>query len=153
MLEDEADKDVVDGYGDGIDTHGSHGGAQAHLQEDVEEDHLQQVVDDVGCTKACAVLDVGLRTEDVAGAHVIVEHKAGDIACRPGDVDINDQLEQPVDGIMDGGDQHTHDGEAYHFAQGLAIKGDPKQLLTGHFDYLLYAAGTRIDVNGEAVGL
>ena len=27
MLEDEADKDVVDGYGDGIDTHGSHGGA------------------------------------------------------------------------------------------------------------------------------
>ena len=116
MLEDEADEDVIDGYGDGIDTHGSHGGAQAHLQEDIEEDHLQQVVDNVGHTEACAILDVGLRTEDVAGAHVIVEHKAGDIACRPRDVDIDDQLEQPIDGIMDGGDQHTHYGETNHLA-------------------------------------
>ena len=32
------------------------------------------------------------------------------------DIDINDQLEQPVDGIMDGGDQHTHYGETNHLA-------------------------------------
>ena len=73
---------------------------------------MQEVVDQMGATKADAVLGRGLLLEGEVGGQPVVHQEAEHVADGIGHVDIDPVLEDPVDGIVDGGCRGAHDAEA-----------------------------------------
>lgn len=98
----------------------------AEPEEGVEEAQLQEVVEDVGPGKAGTVLLVGIFAEGEMGREVVVGEETDDITDGEGDVDVDEVLQQPIDGVVDGDRQHTHDSEAEDLTKGLFLEQIPE---------------------------
>ena len=92
VLEDKAYQQEVDGNGNGIDANWGHLRAQSHPKEEVQQSHLEEVVDQVGSTKAGSVFGICLLMEDEVGRQVVVDDKSGNVSSCPCYVDIDNKL-------------------------------------------------------------
>ena len=119
VFEDEADDYEVGGDGDAEHGEGGQNGGNAHPEEEVEEAQLQEIVEDVGAGKACTVAGIGVLAEREVGGEVVVGKETDDIADGEGDVEIDEILQEPVDGVMDGDSQDAHYPKAEQLAKGL----------------------------------
>ena len=119
----ESDEEEVGGDGDGIDTEGCQLAAESHPEPEVEEGDLQAVVEEVGSAEADSVALGGFLVEGEMGGEIVVDEEAEDIADGIGDIDVEPVLQQPVEGVVDGGGDDTDDAEAQNFAQCFFLHG------------------------------
>ena len=122
MPEHEADQEEIDGNGDAEDAQGGCLVADTQAEEDVEEHHVEQIVDQMGTTEPNAVLGRHGLAEREVGGEIIVEQQTEQIAYRVGHIDIDPMLQHPIDGIMGKGGHGAHHAETDNLAESLTVE-------------------------------
>ena len=117
MFEYESHEHEIRRYGDGEHGDGRQLAAETEPQEEVEEHDMQEIVEEMRTAEADAVLRRGLLLEGEVGREVVVHQETEHVADGVGHVDVDPVLQDPVDGIMDGGCRGAHDAESYQFAK------------------------------------
>ena len=103
MFKGKSYEDEIAGHGDGEYGQWRKLPTQTNPQEEVEQHDVQTVVEQVGTTKAKAVLRGGLFLEREVGRQPVVHQETEPIADGIGYVHIDPVLQDPVDDVVDGG--------------------------------------------------
>lgn len=111
MFEDIPYEYEVDGHRDAEHREGSQDSVYTYPEEEIEETHLQEIIEYVSPRKPRSVSGRGLLLEREMGREIIVGAETHQIAYGEGYVYINPVLQYQVDGVMNGHCQNTNDSE------------------------------------------
>ena len=103
IFKDKPDNDEVRGHGDGIHAKRSELLAQAYPQEEVEQCHVQEIVEEVGAPETNAVFRGGLLMEGEVGREPVVHKETEHVADGLSHVHVDPVLQDPVDDIVQHG--------------------------------------------------
>ena len=103
MFKDKPDEDEVRGHGDGVHAKRGELLAEAYPQEEVEQRHVQEIVEEVGTAEADAVFRRGLLVEGEVGREPVVHKETEHVADGIGHVHVDPVLQDPVYDVVEGG--------------------------------------------------
>ena len=122
-LEKKSHQDKVDG-----DADGKHGDRCPTLVDTepyrhIEHGYLQEIVDGMGEGEAGAMAHAGLDAEGETGGGGEVEREADGIGDGHGQRGRQPGQQEPIDTVLYGGGDDSHDAKAYNLAHRLAAAG------------------------------